>query len=140
MDALHTLLDEIREEGVDQGHWLGMVNVLIARKITKAGAVVSNGMTWRDLSGPPSWSSEDLLRILVEKARDLDRIPVRGDFPKATVASPHYRTFADHFGTWNAALREAGLIGRRVTAPPPLPPPLSVKRETGRSQRVPARP
>src|SRR5437773_12402029 len=71
----------------------------------RAAGLIGAGMTWRDLSGPPSWSSEDLLHILVEKARDLGRIPVRGDFPAATAASPHYRSFADHFGTWTAALR-----------------------------------
>src|SRR5207237_9978939 len=90
----------------------------------RAAGLIRAGMTSRDLSGPPSWPREDLLRILVEKARDLDRIPLRDDFPEATGTSPHYRTFADHFGTWTAALREAGLIGWQVTGPQVLSPPL----------------
>jgi hypothetical protein len=48
----------------------------------QAAGLIGAGMTWRDLSGPPSWPREDLLRILVEKARHLDRIPLRDDFPR----------------------------------------------------------
>ena len=46
MDAVQTLLEEIRKKGWAKGHWLGLLNVLIGRKITKAGAVVCNGLTW----------------------------------------------------------------------------------------------
>jgi hypothetical protein len=50
MDAVHTLLDEVRKKGVVQGRWLGLLNVLIGRKITKGDKAVSNGMTWRELA------------------------------------------------------------------------------------------
>src|SRR4051794_18657779 len=50
MDAVQALLEEVAESGLAQGHWLGLLNVLIGRKVTKAGVVVGNGMTYRELA------------------------------------------------------------------------------------------
>jgi hypothetical protein len=53
MDALQELLEDLKRHGLDQGHLLGLFNVLIGRRITTAdGAVMSNGLTWRELA---SW-------------------------------------------------------------------------------------
>src|SRR3954451_22828838 len=51
MDAVSTFLDRLKKQGMAEGHFLGLLNVLIGRRITdKDGAVVSRGATWRELS------------------------------------------------------------------------------------------
>ena len=51
MDALSTLLELLKHGEQTDGQFAGFLNVLIGRKITKDGAVVSAGMSWRDLAG-----------------------------------------------------------------------------------------
>jgi hypothetical protein len=51
MDRLRELLNVLREEGLTEGHFLGMLHVLIGRRVTLAdGTAVSTGLSWRDLS------------------------------------------------------------------------------------------
>ena len=51
MDALQELLGDLKRRGLDAGDLLGLFNVLIGRRITTAdGAVVSSGLTWRQLA------------------------------------------------------------------------------------------
>lgn len=51
MDALQELLGDLKRHGLEQGDLLGLFNVLIGRRVTTAdGAVVSNGLTWRQLA------------------------------------------------------------------------------------------
>jgi hypothetical protein len=51
MDALREFLDELKRLAAPHKHFLGLLHVLIGRRITKAdGTVISNGMTWRDLA------------------------------------------------------------------------------------------
>ena len=51
MDGVQTLLDEVRHHGLAEGNLRGLLHVLIGRRITKAdGALVSPGLTWRDLA------------------------------------------------------------------------------------------
>jgi hypothetical protein len=57
MDGVETFLEELRRQGLADGHFLGLIHVLIGRRITKTdGTVVSPGLTWRALS--------DLLKTL----------------------------------------------------------------------------
>jgi hypothetical protein len=52
MDALQELLGDLKRHGLGKGDLLGLFNVLIGRRITKAdGTVVSDGLTWRALAG-----------------------------------------------------------------------------------------
>jgi hypothetical protein len=53
MDALSTLFDLLKSCEQTQGNFLGLLNVLIGRKITSASdkTVISRGLTWRDLAG-----------------------------------------------------------------------------------------
>jgi hypothetical protein len=52
MDALSTLLDELKKGGQTRGNFLGFLNVLIGRRIaTQDGKVLSRGLTWRELAG-----------------------------------------------------------------------------------------
>ena len=51
MDALTALFDLLKKSGLARNHLLGMLHVLIGRRITKAdGTLVSAGLGWRDLS------------------------------------------------------------------------------------------
>jgi hypothetical protein len=52
MDALSTLLDELKKSGQPKGNLLGMLQVIIGRTITRKsdGAVISKGITWREMA------------------------------------------------------------------------------------------
>lgn len=51
MDQLREFLNAVRDSGAASGNFLGLLNVLIGRRITRAdGTAVSGGMTWRELS------------------------------------------------------------------------------------------
>jgi hypothetical protein len=48
--ALREFLDELKSHGHAQGHFLGLLHILIGRRITRKDIVVSQGMPWRDLA------------------------------------------------------------------------------------------
>jgi hypothetical protein len=51
MDVLREFLEDLKRRGLAQGHLLGLLNVLIGRRIAKAdGTFVANGVSWRDLA------------------------------------------------------------------------------------------
>ena len=52
MDALTALFQQLKKSGQLQGNFLGFLQALIGRKITRRsdGVVVSQGVTWRELS------------------------------------------------------------------------------------------
>src|SRR5215210_3682951 len=51
MDALSTLLEELKQGEQTQGNFLGFLNVLVGRRISgKGGVVISKGLSWRELS------------------------------------------------------------------------------------------
>jgi hypothetical protein len=52
MDALSTFLEGLKKSGIARGNLLGLLNVVIGRRITaKDGKVVCRGVTWRALAG-----------------------------------------------------------------------------------------
>jgi hypothetical protein len=51
MDQLREFLNAVRDSGLASGNFLGLLNVLIGRRVTRTdGTVISGGMTWRELS------------------------------------------------------------------------------------------
>ncbi len=51
MDALQAFLEEVKRLKLAEGHLLGLLHILIGRKIAREdGAPVSGGMTWRELA------------------------------------------------------------------------------------------
>ena len=51
MDARLQLLNRIKREGWAEGNFLGLLNVLIGRRIEGAdGTLIANGITWRELA------------------------------------------------------------------------------------------
>jgi hypothetical protein len=51
MDALSEFLNDQQLRGIAQGYFLGLLHVLVGRRVEKAdGTLLSNGLTWRELS------------------------------------------------------------------------------------------
>ena len=78
MDALSALFDTLKKSGQLQGNFLGFLQALIGRKITRRsdGVVVSQGVTWRELAAclkKVRWDPEAVREIGV----DPDTLPPR---------------------------------------------------------------
>ncbi len=76
MDALPTLLDLLKNDGQTQGNFLGFLNVLIGRTITRDKVVVVRGLTWRELAGwlkKVRWDPESVREL----GLDPDDLPPR---------------------------------------------------------------
>jgi hypothetical protein len=59
------------------------------------------------------YSDDQILRELRESAERLGRSPTMKEFAADPAARVHPQTVIEHFGTWNAAKRAAGLMPRR---------------------------
>ena len=59
------------------------------------------------------YSDEDILDALRAAAKRLERSPTMREFAQDPESQIHPQTVIEHFGTWNAAKRAAGLFPRR---------------------------
>jgi hypothetical protein len=59
------------------------------------------------------YSDEDILAQLRASAERLGRSPTMREFTADPETSVHPQTVIEHFGSWNAAKRQAGLVPRR---------------------------
>jgi len=59
------------------------------------------------------YTDEEILRQLRESAERLGRSPTMREFAADAQATVHPQTVIEHFGSWNAAKRRAGLVPRR---------------------------
>jgi hypothetical protein len=51
MDGLREFLSDVKRRGYAKGNFLGLLNVLVGRRIqARDGGVISNGVTWRELA------------------------------------------------------------------------------------------
>ncbi len=51
MDVLREFLDNLKQQGQARGHFLGLLHLLIGRRVTQAdGTVVAAGLSWREVS------------------------------------------------------------------------------------------
>jgi hypothetical protein len=78
MDALSALFDQLKKSGQLQGNFLGFLQAMIGRKITRRadGVIVTQGVTWRELSvclKKVRWDPEAVREIGV----DPDTLPPR---------------------------------------------------------------
>jgi hypothetical protein len=73
MDALRGLLEDLKRAGLQRGHTLGLLHVLIGRHVSKAdGTLLGRGLTWREVAA------------LLKKARwDKEAVRDLGLDPKA---------------------------------------------------------
>jgi hypothetical protein len=74
------------------------------------------------------YSDEDLLAELLACAERLGHSPTMREFADDPRVTVHPQTVIEHFGSWNAAKREAGLLPRRFATREEL---LGVLRELG---------
>ena len=74
------------------------------------------------------YSDEQLLEELRASAERLGRSPTMKEFAADEGANVHPQTVIEHFGTWNAAKRAAGLVPRRFVTREEL---VSVLRQLG---------
>ncbi len=72
MDRMRLFLDEIKHQGVAQGNFLGLLNVLIGRRIRKTGGPdLTTGLTWRELAAllkKVRWDKEAVRELGLEPA------------------------------------------------------------------------
>jgi hypothetical protein len=59
------------------------------------------------------YSDEEIVEQLLGCARRLGRSPTMREFAADTETTVHPQTVIEHFGSWNAAKRAAGLVPRR---------------------------
>ncbi len=92
MDPLRQLLEAVKQHGTARGNFLGFLNVLIGRRITRAdGTLVSAGLTWRELAAwlkKVRWDRE----AVRELGLDLANLPPR-----------------DRLKFWYTAIMQAGV-------------------------------
>jgi hypothetical protein len=51
MNGLRDFLNDLKQTGQAEGNFLGLLNILVGRRIDRAdGTVVSTGVTWRELA------------------------------------------------------------------------------------------
>src|SRR2546421_3652217 len=75
------------------------------------------------------YTDEQILAELKDCARRLGRSPTMREFAADPGTTVHPQTVIEHFGTWNRAKREAGLVPRRFATREEL---LGQLRELGR--------
>jgi hypothetical protein len=79
MDALSKLLEPLKKDSRIEKHFLGLLHVLIGRRINTAdGQLVSSGLTWRELAAKLKkvrWdpAAADKLNIAVKDLPPRDR-------------------------------------------------------------------
>jgi HNH endonuclease len=66
------------------------------------------------------YSDDEIVRQLQACARRLGRSPTMREFEEDPKTSVHPQTVIQHFGSWNAAKRQAGLVPRRFATPDDL--------------------
>jgi hypothetical protein len=73
MDPLREFLNHLKEHGHAQGMFLGLLHVLIGRRVEKAdGTPVSAGLTWRELAAllkKVRWDREAVRDLGLDPAR-----------------------------------------------------------------------
>jgi hypothetical protein len=62
------------------------------------------------------YSDEHILRELMECARRIGKSPTMREFEADPETTVHPQTVIEHFGSWNAAKRKAGLVPRRFAS------------------------
>jgi hypothetical protein len=142
MDQLREFLTAVRGHGAARGNLLGLLHVLIGRRITTAdGTAVCAGMTWRDLATAlkrERWEPGSVREL----GLDPNALPPRDRYRfwyaainQARVGSPEAVAAGDRLA---AAVLPLGYVvgpapGPAPPANPPRPPPRR-KRKRGKKQ------
>src|SRR2546429_8863433 len=104
MDGLREFLDDLKRRGLAEGNLLGLLHVVVGRRIqTAAGELISNGVTWRELSETFKrlrWSKDGVRELGIDPntlaPRDRQRFwfqaisQARVDSPEAAAAGERF--------------------------------------------------
>jgi hypothetical protein len=75
--ALREFLDELKSHGQAEGHFLGLLHILIGRRLSrKDGTVISQGLAWRDVAAwlkKTRWDRDAVLELGLKS----DELPPR---------------------------------------------------------------
>lgn len=112
MDRLREFLNLLKERGLAEGEFLGLLHVLIGRRITlDDGTIVSTGVSWRELSAllkRVRWDREAVRELGIDPSELPPRDRVRFWYTaitRAGVDSPEAVAAGDRLAE---ALREEG--------------------------------
>jgi hypothetical protein len=111
---MREFLDDLKEKGLARGNFLGLLHVLIGRRIEKAdGTLISVGLTWREAAAwlkKVRWDKEAVRELGVDPAglppRDRERYWYTA-IARARVDSP---AAIDAGGRLAAAVAPAGYL------------------------------
>jgi hypothetical protein len=114
MDRLREFLDAVRQHGLAEGNFLGLLHILIGRRLSRAdGTLVSAGLTWREaavLLKRARWAREAVRDLGLGTAqlppRDRQRYWYTA-ISLAAVDSPQARAAADRLA---GPLAQAGYV------------------------------
>jgi hypothetical protein len=94
MDALRSFIEEMKRQGLERGHTLGLFHILIGRQLLQAdGTLVSRGLTWREaaaLMKKARWPKEAVRDLGLDPATMPPRD--RLQFWYAAIAQAHVDT------------------------------------------------
>ena len=111
---MREFLDDLKQHGHAQGNFLGLLNVLIGRRIEKAdGTILSVGLTWRqtaDWLKKVRWEKDAVRELGLDPAalppRDRERFWYSA-IARARVDSPEATAAGDRLAT---AIKSAGYV------------------------------
>src|SRR4051812_17451286 len=102
MDALQAFLEELKRLKVPEHHFLGVLHILIGRKVSRDdGTPVSGGMTWRELATvlkKARWNKDNVKKLGLDPEQLAPRDRERFWYlviSRAGVDSPEARQDAD---------------------------------------------
>jgi hypothetical protein len=114
MDGLHEFLEILRRHHSQQGNFLGLLNVLIGRRIeTSEGTVVSTGLTWRALAAwlkKARWDPEAVRDLGLDPAQLPPRDRERYWFAAISQAQVDSLLAAKAGDEWIGILRHSGYV------------------------------
>jgi hypothetical protein len=103
MKALNDFLSKVRQEPVPAGCFLGLLHILIGKTlVTREGALVSRGITWRELAARMRQArlDKDLVRELGVDPAQLPPRDREAYWFEAPVASPQANNQAAQLVSW----------------------------------------
>lgn len=110
---MQKLLDDIKQHAQTPGHFLGLLNVLIGRRVLRGDAVISVGLTWRELAAwlkKVRWDQEAVRELGLDPAKFQPRDRERFWYQvimQAHVDTPPAQAAGDRFAE---VLRAAGYV------------------------------
>jgi len=114
MDALRELLRDLKQQGLGRGNFLGLLNVLIGRRVHRTdGTLVSAGCSWRTAAGylkRVRWPKDAVRELELDPAMLHPRDRVRYWFQAISQASVDSQQAVQAGDRFAEALARAGYV------------------------------